>query len=654
MNAMLFRLLAPILFIFALPVFAEEVRRIPPAGIEVPEADRLALESGLEALGVAMEKIADHPLLPDVEIFHKAVHDALTHREFQKPAEIKLAKEHLQTGLERAKALQEKKASWTRQHGLVVRGFRSKIDGSVQPYGLVIPESYQFDGEKNHRLDFWFHGRDDTVNEVAFIRRRQVDKGQYTPADTIVLHPYARFSNANKFAGEIDCLEALAHVKAGYRIDSDRILVRGFSMGGAACWQFAVHYADQWCAANPGAGFAETPEFLEMCDGVRPNPPAFQKTLWRLYDCTGYAANLSNLPTVAYSGEIDKQKQAADVMEKALKERGLPLTHIIGPGTAHQIEEGAKKEIEKRLDEIARKGRQRFPAKVRLETYTLRYNRMFWVEIEGMKEHWKRAYLEAGFASEGIKWSAIENVTALTVSFPAGETPFTPGKAPVLEIDGQKITGPVVKAGEAWQAGLLLEEGRWILAAAPQGLVKRPLLQGPVDDAFMDSFLFVTPGQAGEGAFSNWEKSERTRAVTQWRLQFRGDVRLRNDHALTADDIADHNLVLWGNPASNAVLAKIADQLPILWNEREIKVGSRTFDARTHDLIMIYPNPLNPERYLVLNSGFTYREFDYLNNARQVPKIPDWAIIDLTGTPGPERPGKIVAAGFFDEQWQLK
>ena len=41
-----------------------------------------------------------------------------------------------------------------------------------------------------------------------------------------------------------------------------------------------------------------------------------------MYDCTGYAANLAFLPTVAYSGEIDKQKQAADMMEAALNDAG--------------------------------------------------------------------------------------------------------------------------------------------------------------------------------------------------------------------------------------------------------------------------------------------------------------------------------------------
>ena len=31
------------------------------------------------------------------------------------------------------------------------------------------------------------------------------------------------------------------------------------------------------------------------------------------------------------------------------------------------------------------------------------------------------------------------------------------------------------------------------------------------------------------------------------------------------------------------------------------------------------------------------------------PQLPDWAIVDLRTPPGPRWPGKIVDAGFFDE-----
>ena len=73
-------------------------------------------------------------------------------------------------------------------------------------------------------------------------------------------------------------------------------------------------------------------------------------------------------------------------------------------------------------------------------------------------------------------------------------------------------------------------------------------------------------------------------------------------------------------------------------------------DARTHiDL----SESANPKKYIVLNSGFTFREYDYLNNARQIRKIPDYAVVDTATPPNERYPGKIVAAGFFGEKWEL-
>ncbi len=85
-----------------------------------------------------------------------------------------------------------------------------------------------------------------------------------------------------------------------------------------------------------------------------------------------------------------------------------------------------------------------------------------------------------------------------------------------------------------------------------------------------------------------------------------------------------------------------------------IQVGNKSYDASHHALIAIYPNPENPQRYVVFNSSFTFREFAYLNNARQVPKLPDWAVVDLRTPPDSLWPGEIVAADFFDERWRLR
>ena len=120
----------------------------------------------------------------------------------------------------------------------------------------------------------------------------------------------------------------------------------------------------------------------------------------------------------------------------------------------------------------------------------------------------------------------------------------------------------------------------------------------------------------------------------------------------TEADAAAHNLILWGDPSSNAYLARIIDRLPVRWSAEGVTLGAETHDAGRHAPVLIYPNPLNPKRYVVLNSGFTFREYDYLNNARQVPKLPDFAVVDVDSPPTSRAPGRIVQAGFFDEEWK--
>src|SRR5262249_4617377 len=143
-------------------------------------------------------------------------------------------------------------------------------------------------------------------------------------------------------------------------------------------------------------------------------PSWYEQKLWHLYDCTDYAMNLFNCPTVAYSGEIDKQKQAADMMAKALEKEGIQLLHIIGPKTGHQYHPTAKEEINRRIDRLAQQGRERAPSSIKFTTWTLRYNRMAWVEIDGLHRHWEKATVTAELADPGGPVVNTQNVDALT------------------------------------------------------------------------------------------------------------------------------------------------------------------------------------------------------------------------------------------------
>ncbi len=638
------------------------VRPVPKPGIEAPAEDRQSLETGLSKLRSLIAQLGNKQdpqsveLLPDVEIYYRAVDDALTFNEFFAPADIAAAHELLATGTERASQLLAGNAPWTAQTGLVVRGYRSRIDHSAQPYGLVIPEDYGFPDGRPRRLDLWFHGRGETLSEVNFINQRSKQVGNIAPADTIVLHPYGRYCNAFKFAGEIDVLEALDHARKHYRVDDDRIAARGFSMGGAAAWQFAVHYADRWFAANPGAGFSETPEFLKFFQKETLQPSDYERRLWHLYDCTDNAVNLYQCPTVAYSGELDIQKQAADIMQTALKAEGIDLVHIIGPQTKHRIHPDSLKEIETRLATLAARGRERVPPEVHFVTYTLKYNRMNWVTIDGLGEHWQQARVDAKLLPDNALQVKTKIVTDLSLQMPSGWCPFDIRRPIKLEIDGQLIETPSPASDRSYNVSLHLEQGTWKLGRrASGGQRKQHDLQGPIDDAFLDSFIFVHPTSSSpHAAVDEWVQNEFKHALTHWRKQFRGHARVKDDTSIDEKDIAGANLILWGDPTSNAVIAKIADKLPIRWDKDSLTVGDRDYSSSDHVPALIYPNPLNPRRYIVLNSGFTYREYDYLNNARQVPKLPDWAVINIRTPPNNQYPGKIVEADFFDESWRLK
>lgn len=648
------KLLLPL--ILASIAFAQpSIKLIPAEGIAVPAADRAELEAGLARLRAATQSLKANPLLPDVLIYQEAVRFSLEYQEFYKPAEITAAKALLRQGEERAAQLSAGQAPWTTATGLVVRGYISKIDKSVQPYGLVVPPSYAPNVPHRWRLDTWFHGRDEALTQVNFLTARQKNAGEFQPRDTIVLHLYGRYCNASKFAGEVDLFEAMDAVKRNYAIDENRILVRGFSMGGASVWHLATHYAGMWAAASPGAGFAESAQYLKIKTTGDAAPPWWEQKLWHLYDATDYAGNLFDLPMVAYNGEIDPQGQSSDVMERAMLAEGMRLTRVIGPQTAHRYHPDSKIQIAAMLDAIAERGRDPYPRSLKFTTWTLAYNRMKWVTVDSLGKHWERARLNADIAGGNSVNVTTANVTAFTLEMGPGGCPLDVARKPEVTIDGQKLIAPVPGSDRSWVAHFRRSGAQWAVADSDTnpGLHKHHSLQGPIDDAFLDNFVFVSPtGTPLAPAVATWVASEEKRAIAEWHRQFRGDAQVRDDKDITDADIASSNLVLWGDPSSNQVLARIAGRLPVKWSAEGVMLGKNRYDAATHAPILIYPNPLNPKKYVVLNSGFTFREADYLSNARQTPKLPDYAVVDTRTPPDSRFPGKIVLAGFFNEDWE--
>lgn len=642
------------------PAFAQQnvqtIRRIPAIGIQIPDKEKQELATGLQGFSKIIGQLKSKrdkfttDLLPDVLIYYKAVNYALKYQEFFNIKEVVSAQNLLKEGMQRATELIAGKAPWTTQKGEVVRGYVSKIDGSVQPYGLSVPENYAVNGAE-FNLSFWFHGRGENLSELNFIAN---GKGFFPamPAmkNTIMLYPYGRYCNGFKFAGEADVLEALEDVKKHYLINENGLVDRGFSMGGAAVWHFAVHYPDWWLAANPGAGFAETTEFL-LLDKETLHPNWYEKKLLHLYDCTDYASNLSNLPIVAYNGDKDPQKQAADVMEKAMKAEGLSLSRIVGPNTGHAYHPASAKIVDSLLEIEAAKGKRPAPKDLHFTTYTLKYNKMYWLTVDALKEHWEKARVDGTIADQTITLKTT-NISALSLDPSVLSTVINLTKPIIIHIDGISILLKQLSQQKA--LSLHQENKKWAMGITKPAVVKKHGLQGPIDDAFMSAFIVVRPtGKSRNELFDKWSKSELERFLIQWRRQFRGDAIVKDDINITPTDMSS-NLIVFGDAESNKIISKIKNKLPLKWDTKNIHAGDSTYSSKDHALILICPNPLNRQKYVVLNSGFTFRDASFLNNAKQIPMLPDWAIIDLNTPPGPVYAGKVSRAGFFGETWEWK
>ena len=640
----------------------------PPPGIPIPLETRVELEEGVAELAKAIEELKRQSVsnptirefLPDVVIYYNAVHYALEHDQFYRekdPNDFEIAAEYLRKGMERAIYLKEGQAPWTRQTGLVVRGYVSNIDDSVQPYGLEIPGDYNFESQEPGRLDIWYHGRNNQLSELRFLHDRETKPGRFHSKGTIVLHPFGRYCNANKFVGEIDTFEAIEAVGNHYPIDPDRISVRGFSMGGAATWHMAAHHAGRWAAAAPGAGFSETAVYANVMS-KDPLPTWYEKTLFQLYDATEYAANLFHCPTIAYSGSEDKQKQAADIMETYLQREGLDLIHIVGEGMGHKYDDASINAINAQMDAWLSSPKDRHPQSIRFTTRTLRYSSMLWLTVDALDEHWKRSDIRADVVEGRSIRVDTTNIRGFSIDFPPQFNPFKRAEYPTVNIDGQRINLPKSAGNGAIALSFRRHNDKWILATGEsysKSLEKRPGLQGPIDDAFMSRFLFVLPtGKSRSPEFASWVESESKDAILQWWHQFRGEARVKLDSQITEEDIAESNLVLWGDPDSNQVLSLIVNDLPIEWTDRRFSLNGESYEQSSTAPAIIYPNPLSPKRYVVLNSGFTFSAFSGGTNSLQVPKLPDWSVISLSVSRDERHPKGILDAGFFDEFWQFK
>jgi len=624
---------------------------------EPTQEDRTKLESQLKELQSQIAELKQNPeikrsLLADVEVYSKAAEWILRHNEFYKPQYVKDTYQVLETGLKRAQQLKAGTPEWTQQTGTVIFGYYSVIDGSVQPYALTFPADFKTKSSQRWPLHVELHGRGGTRNEVFFIAHPN-RKGPGEGHDWLHLEPFGRTDNGWRWSGEVDVHEAIDDVKRRFLIDKKRITLRGFSMGGAGSWHLGLHYPSLWSGVGPGAGFVDFYQYQNYKEKL----PHYQHKTLHIYDSIDYALNAANVPVVTYGGGKDKQLVSSTRMVEKAKEQNIEIPLYISPDAGHQSRMPAYQDYLADLLQHSRQGRPAWPGKkeIRFITYTPKYNECEWLTIEELDEMYEPTIVEGGIDEDSGNLKLMtENVNALSIARDVAPNVELDGNLLPLESAANGLLPQVyyVRSNRGWDV-LNYDDSRTFIDNPEQR--KRHNLQGPIDDAFTLPFVCVKgTGKPWKAELNDWSLSVLTLFEKEFDKWLRAKVPVINDTEVTDQIIADKNLVLFGDPGSNSLIARLVEDLPVEWTKDQITVNGKSYDTQNHGLALIYPNPLNPNRYVVINSGHTMHEKDFLaSNSWLFPKLGDIAIIQFKKSAAGTFENKTIWAELFDTNWKL-
>jgi acetyl esterase/lipase len=517
---------------------------------------------------------------------------------------------------------------------------RSHLDGSIQPYGLWLPQGYA--PSKKYPLLVQLHGIGPKSLAGRRVNFRGMGAKEYIDPDARVIYAqcYGRGNTFYQGMGEVDILEVIGDVQRRFSVDDDRVFIMGHSMGGAGSFTIGLHYPDRFGSITP-VDPALGGRITLQVDATMPEwmqPQVAIQTAANLY------ANARNVPVYFKNAGAGIGGFSTHFTDGIIGQGGFSTTEAF-PGMPHHFAPSLTYGIF--TSEAVARPIPRIPAQVKFYTNNLRYNRAYWLTIDRLARHNADAFVSAVFddgstpaapsgrgqppaASQAKKPPSLNvltrNVDALTLR--AGALAPRGTVVPVL-IDRREIS----KGALPEILHVVREGGAWRIADAPAIAGKRHGMQGPIGDAFRSKFLAV------------YGKGDKELAIAELnairnppgQLVNHGDVPMKAAEKVVKEDVESSNLILFGDARSNPIIGRLAASLP----PALLSAAAERAD------IFVYPNPENPQRYVVIWSARLLSVAD--NGLRTGFLFPADVLPDYVRIQG----GKVESGGFFDNNWKL-
>ncbi|MGD0015349.1 MAG: prolyl oligopeptidase family serine peptidase, partial [Bryobacteraceae bacterium] len=536
------------------------------------------------------------------------------------------------------------KAARVRPYGFYRLAYVDEVDDSPQFCRAYLPGGYA--RSKKWPLVIKLHGYNppnpDYVRWWAADSRHSLADEEYAGRQGIIyLEPHGRGNLTYLGLGDQDVVRAIRLAKEQFSVDEDRVYLTGDSMGGWGTWNVATRHPDLFAAIAPIFGGMDYHSVLPEAELARLNP--LDRFLEEKQSSWAMAEGLLHMPMLVHHGDVDRSVNVefSRYGVRLLERWGYNVRYVELPGYAHEDLNVMGNIIEWFLAHR----RVANPGRVRIRSAELRYASAYWAKVEQCASPREFMVVDAEIVDANTIRVDSQNVLALTLSPGAGL--IDPAKPVRVVWNGEPR---VMKVQDGWL--------RLRASGYEEGpLEKNGRIAGPLGDILNTPFAIVTGTASADAAMNEVCRRKAEALAESWRQWQRQPPRVFKDSELSDQDAARYSLILIGGPDANLVARRLATKLPLEITAGQVKIGGRSFPASDARVQVIFPNPLNPQRYVLLvaatSAGGMY--FWVPNRLRTADF--DFSIEDGHVPGGQERVAPTdlwVAGGWFDHRWQVQ
>ena len=565
-------------------------------------------------------------------------------------------KNMLNKAMEFAEILKNGKDPFKEIRGPFIKAYRSSIDNSLQPYAVYIPDNYN--SSILYPLIIGLHGATSThvnfMNRIFGMTNKPGESDEESikyfkrlkPVDFIIATPFGRgATNSYHGIGENDVLTVINIMKKTYNIDENRIYLTGLSMGGDGTWSIGLHYPDLFAAIAPVC--APSNPFLRKIDNIDP----YYKKIAEVNSAINIAENALNLPVYIFHGDMDETVpvEHSREMVKRFKELGYfekNIWYAEYPGVSHASWVHSYRNG-KIFDWFKKFKRNPYPKHVIYKTGNSRFNKAYWLRIDEFSKIREFASIEGKIEGQNInlttqnvdRYSILLNQNLIdlnnNINVLTNGTNAYSGKVPKSGI----LSFSIVKNKSGKITGYKRDDSPFQEKIFPDisgGRLFRMSSQAQISKHI---YVYGTSGSQEETEFLK-ETAEKT---ADWGAESWVNWKVIKDTDVTKSDILDNNLILFGSPKSNLIIARINEKLPIRIENGIIIKGTEKFAGMDKSFKMTYLNPENKNKLVEIHCAQTKIGMKNLQSLSGVN--PDYIILDENA--------KKITGGLFDKNWNF-